>query len=142
MTDNDRRKNVDLLVSAIASGATNRDAAVIAGLSESTVQRRLAEPEVRAMIADARQEFRRRTMDRLVSLNTKAVDRLERLLDDEDTPPGVLARLIDMTLSQSQRWVEVEELRERVDRIISQTPDDIAARVRAALQPIEDGEAA
>jgi hypothetical protein len=104
----------------------------------STVRRHLEDPDVREMIDTARHEFRRRTMDRLVSLNTKAVDRLEQLFDDEDTPPAVIARLIDMTLNQSQRWIEVEELRARVDRIVQQTPDDTAARVRAAPRPVDE----
>ena len=81
-------------------------------------------------------------MDRLVALNTKALDRLEQLLDDIDTPPAVVARLIDMTLNQSQRWVEVEELRERIERLMTEAPDDIAARVREALGPVDENDAA
>jgi hypothetical protein len=50
----------------------------------------------------------------------------------------VLARLIDMALRQSLRWVEVEEPRERVERLTIEAPDDIAARVREALRPVDD----
>ena len=142
MPNNDRRKGLDVMLASLAAGSTNRAAAEAAGIDERTVRRHLEDPEVQEMLEAARVEFRRRTMDRLVSLNTKAVNRLEQLLDDEDTPPAVLARLIDMTLNQSQRWVEVEELRARIDALGTGAPEDIAARVREALRPAETDDAA
>jgi len=142
MPNNDRRKGIDVMVASLASGSTNRAAAEAAGIDERTVRRHLEDREVQEMLEAARIEFRRRTMDRLVSLNTKAVDRLEQLLDDADTPPAVLARLIDMTLNQSQRWVEVEELRARIDALGTGASDDIVARVREALRPVETDDAA
>lgn len=142
MPNNDRRKGLDVMLTSLAAGSTNRAAAEAAGIDERTVRRHLEDREVQEMLEAARLEFRRRTMDRLVSLNTKAVDRLEQLLDDADTPPAVLARLIDMTLNQSQRWVEVEELRARIDALSTGASDDIVARVREALRPVETDDAA
>jgi len=128
----------DAAVVALASGSSQSAAAELAGVDVSTVRRWSHDPEFRDLLANARTEFRRRSMDRLVALNTKALDRLEALLDDPETPPAVLARLIDMTLGQSLRWVEVEELRERVERLTVDASDDIAARVREALRPVDD----
>jgi hypothetical protein len=141
MAEHGVRRGCDAVVAAIAGGATNRQAALTAGVGERTVYRWLNDPEVCDRINDARAEFRRRTMDRLVALNTKALYRLEQLLDDIDTPPAVVARLIDMTLNQSQRWVEVEELRQRIERLTTEAPDDIAARVREALGPVNENDA-
>lgn len=39
-----RKRSDDLLIAALARGSTQRDAAVVAGVSERTVHRRMSDP--------------------------------------------------------------------------------------------------
>ena len=83
MTEIDRRKRDSALIAALAGGATIRDAAAVAGVSESTVHRRLDDPDFRRRVADARAEMLSRAVSQLADASTEAVATLRALLDAE-----------------------------------------------------------
>src|SRR5687767_9697215 len=75
------RKNADSgLVVALACGATVEAAAKAAGVSESTVHRRLREPTFRQRVVEARDEMVSRSVARLSATSTLAADTLRGLL--------------------------------------------------------------
>jgi hypothetical protein len=98
----------EILIDAVGSGMTQAEAAREAGISERTVRRRLKDPEVRAVL-DARQfDARRVCFDTRQSLFTKAVARLEEILDDPDVPPSIQLQAIKIAISTGFRAHELE----------------------------------
>jgi Bacterial regulatory proteins, lacI family len=83
------RRNADQsLILALACGATIENAARQAGVSDTTVQRRLKEPEFLAKVQDAKQEMVERTARMLTAA---ALESVKTLLDlqSKDQPPSV-----------------------------------------------------
>jgi hypothetical protein len=78
--------NDELLIEALALGYTQKRAADFAGMSERTVRRRLLDPEFQVRLGDARDEFVEASASRLTAMESKAIDRLEAFLDDDDNP--------------------------------------------------------
>ena len=77
------RKGEVVLIAELAAGATIREAAAKAKLSESTVYRRLQDDEFRREIKRARDRVMERSTARLVDATTAAVATLVELLDGE-----------------------------------------------------------
>lgn len=69
-----------MLVAALAAGATHKDAADQAGVSERTVRRRLDDPAFRRQVDDARAEMLTQAVAMLTHASVKAVRTLEELL--------------------------------------------------------------
>jgi hypothetical protein len=83
------RRNADQsLILALACGATLENAARQAGVSDTTVQRRLKEPAFLAKVQDAKQEMVERTARMLTAA---ALESVKTLLDlqSKDQPPSV-----------------------------------------------------
>src|SRR5687767_9306925 len=78
------RKNADsVLIAALASGATVRDASALARVGERTAYRRLDDPDFKRRIADARAEMLARAVGTLADASTRAASTLNDLLDAE-----------------------------------------------------------
>ena len=77
------RKSDAALIGMLAGGMTARAAAVKAGMSETTVYRRLASPAFRAAVADAQREVVARATARLAGASTAAAGTLRRLLSSK-----------------------------------------------------------
>ena len=78
------RKSADAaLIIALASGAKVDAAARVAGVSESTVFRRLRGPNFRAAVTTARSEFTTRALGKLAAASTAAASTLRSLLKAE-----------------------------------------------------------
>jgi hypothetical protein len=70
----------DVLAAALAGGATYAEAATLANVSERTVVRRMAEPDFRRKVAEARSAVVERTIGLLTDASTEAAATLRRLL--------------------------------------------------------------
>jgi hypothetical protein len=110
--------DVEALVAAAVLGKPLAEMASLAGISVSTVQRRLKEPEVIAAINEARGRHRTEALGRMTDLRTQALDRLQGLLDDED--PGISLRAVTLVLTTSTRFERDYELADRVAALESQ----------------------
>ena len=102
----------EALVAAAVLGKPLTKIASLAGVSVSTVQRRLKEPEVKAAITEARGHHRAEALGRMTDLRTQALERLEDLLGDDDA--SVALRAVTLVLTTSTRFERDYELAERV----------------------------
>jgi hypothetical protein len=80
MADNGRKKGDSALLTALAAGATVREAAERAGLSERTTYRRLEDAEFRRRVTEARAAMVERAVGRLADGLTDAAAKLRQLL--------------------------------------------------------------
>ena len=113
----------ETIVAHLAAGATYGEAAVRAGCSKRTVERRMTDPAFRDRVAEARRDALAQTAARLAAVATAAVDALAHLMlsADADAARVSAARAI-LTLALPWRGaVEVEtqlaELRQQVAEI-------------------------
>ena len=88
MSQKKRQKSEQTLLESIARGESQTTSATLAGVSRSTVRRRLGDPEFRQQVEKFREEMLDATAGRLAASATKAVETLDGLLD-ADSPPAV-----------------------------------------------------
>ena len=100
------------MVAAVVAGGTLGEVAAAAGTSVSTVQRRLKEPEIIAQVHEARSQHRQEALGRLTSLRSRALERLQDLLEDDDT--SLVLRAATLVLSTATKFDLVADLDERV----------------------------
>ena len=111
------RRNVDqLLIMAIACGATLENAAATVGVSKATAFRRSQEPEFQQEVRKTKAEMIGRTSSMLTASAGEAVKALLTLLKDPTPPPTRLgaARAV---LELGVRLREAAELEERIAAI-------------------------
>jgi hypothetical protein len=125
LTAADRRRGSDqLLVAALAGGATQAEAGAAAGVSERTVRRRLADPGFADRVREERSALVARIGARLTGLTVHAVDALAELLA-AGVADGVRLRTALGVLDSSRTWRDAGEVEERL-RAVEQaltTPD-------------------
>lgn len=109
-----RERGGDVLVAALAAGASATAAAKTAGLSRRTVQRRLADPAFRKRVEDANAEIASRAVSKLLAASTRAVDTLTALLTS------------DMDFARLAAARSILELGAKLRR-----DDDLVARIEA-----------
>jgi len=102
----------DVLVGALAGGATREQAAAAAGVGERTVYRRLGDPAFTARVAEARARILDDVLTKTAELAGKAVDRLGTLLDVD--APAVQLGAARAILTVAGDYGERAELAERV----------------------------
>lgn len=83
MSEKRERKGQDVAAILLARGFTRARAAKAAGVAEKTVYKWLHDPSFKLKVEKARNDFRDAIVGRLVALSTKAVTRLEELLDSD-----------------------------------------------------------
>ncbi len=76
----------DRILEAIANGATQMGAAHLAGCSVRTVQRRLADPEVKEQLEEIRRIAREEILGRLSLAAAEAVEALWKIAQDSEDP--------------------------------------------------------
>jgi hypothetical protein len=81
------RDNDDLIIAALANGATHKEAAEAAGVGERTVRRRLHSEGFKQKVRQKRSEIIEAASGKLASKLSKASDRLDELMDTG--PPSV-----------------------------------------------------
>lgn len=101
--DNMARKRTDadaLLIVGMATGRPLADVAAEAGVSERTVQRRMAKPEFQRKVSDLRCQMMKDLSGRLSQVSGKAMERLQSLLeaDSENVRLGAARSILDQTL--------------------------------------------
>ena len=120
---------VDVFVAAYCAGARIEEAARRAGISRATAYRLLRDPRVMEGIRQLRAEVRRRVVDRLVVAQDIAVAQLVHHASASVEPTAAssvsAARAL---LTEGRSWVEVEELRQRVEALEDRTVLPAAAR--------------
>jgi hypothetical protein len=90
--------NTAEMVSTLVLGGSLTEAAIAGAVSVSTVQRRLRDPEIAQMIAEARSEMAREAIGRIRSLRHKALQKLDALIEDDELSPTLLLRVLDLVL--------------------------------------------
>lgn len=117
-----KRANVDsLLIVGMATGRPLADVAAEAGVSQRTVQRRMAKPEFQRKVSDLRWQMMKDLSGRLSQVSGKAMERLQSLLeaDSENVRLGAARSILDQTLRVREavdfegRLQEVEALCDR-----------------------------
>ncbi len=89
------------LIAGAVAGWSYSEVAAAAGVSVSTVQRRLRDPKIVAAVQEERTQQRRQTVGRLNDRVPVAIERLGKLLADED--PKIALRAIGMILGNVHR---------------------------------------
>lgn len=114
MSDFDRfnKKGDAMLIAMLASGATTKEAAEAAGISERTARRRLQEPDFLQLVGEARAGLIDRASSTLASGMVEAANTLKELLkaNSERTQLGAAKALILLGL----RAREVGEFEDRL----------------------------
>jgi len=108
-----KREVDDLLLSALACGATNEVAAQRAGVSVATVERRKRDPKFKKRLNHARAEMVQRTTSTLTAASTEAVRALLDLVKPsarEATRLGAARAILELGTRQR----ESEDLEQRV----------------------------
>jgi hypothetical protein len=99
-----------MILAALASGLTQEQAAMRAGVSAKTVQRRLAEPEFRAELSRVEAEATRQTLNNLNCAAPTAVETLVELMGSgakESVRLGAARAVLDFTgryLDRRRSW--------------------------------------
>jgi hypothetical protein len=99
-----------VLAAALAAGQTLRDAAVTAGLSERTANRRWAEPAFRHHVSELRTAVAERTVGKMADSMGEAADVLRKLLgaEHESIRLGAARSILEVGLKLRQAF-ELEE---------------------------------
>jgi len=106
------RGNLDALIAAVAAGKTVREAAPLAGMSESTAHRRLEDAEVQQRIRETRAQMYERAVGQLADALTAAVATLVQSLGAENE--AVRVRAATAVLDWSMKLREHADLAERI----------------------------
>jgi len=100
------------IIAAAIIGQSLREMANAAGVSISTAQRRLRQPEVQNAIREGRRSQRAEVTGRLAALRVAALEALARLVVDPD--PRVALRAASLILGNSARFDQLNDLDERI----------------------------
>lgn len=104
--------NEAALIAAVVAGKTLPQIAEAAGVAVSTVQRRLHEPEIEKLIAEARTRQRDEALGQAASLRGPALARLAELVESPNET--VALRAIRLTLTTTMRLEEIHDLDQRL----------------------------
>lgn len=132
MAENERQNGTSrdvnaVLAAHVAAGMTVRDAAVAAGVAESTAYRRTSDPAFRARVSESRAAIAAAVLLRAAELATAALNTLEDLLD-AGQPPMVRLGAAKAVLTVASDFGEKAETRERLEAL----ENVLAARPKAA----------
>lgn len=100
------------LIAGAVAGRSHAEIAVAAGVSVSTVQRRLRDPQIVAAVQDGRTQQSREAVGRLNDRMPVAIERLGELVMSED--PHVALRAIGMVLGNAHKFTVTIDLDERL----------------------------
>ena len=121
------RKNVDdILVEALARGASVASAAQRAGVSERTVFRRQEQPEFRQRVEKIKEQIVERTSAVLTAMGLESCRGLHEL-SEKSTPPSVRLRAIRTVLEMGCKLREQVDLTKRVAALEAERNENRAA---------------
>jgi hypothetical protein len=119
MPQKGRRSADDVLLLALACGATLEGAARQAGVSESTVRRRVQEPEFRRRLQALRADMVQRTSGALTAAGTTSVQTLLEL-QKSSSPPATRLGAAKAVLELGMKVRETAELEQRLTALEEQ----------------------
>ncbi len=111
-----RKKNEDALLLALACGATVEAAAKQCDLTDRTIYRRLKEPAFKSRLQELRTDMVRRAAGMLTAAANEAVRTL-LLLQKDSTPPAVRLGAARAILEMGIKLREMVELEKRMDEL-------------------------
>ncbi len=114
--DNQKRSRQgldELLIQAFLVGATWQAAAAHAGCGETTVRRKLRNPDFQAKLSEARRAMVRRTIDRTSTFAFEALNTL-RELHLHCIIPAVRLRAAESLLEASINLAAIDQIEERL----------------------------
>jgi AcrR family transcriptional regulator len=107
--------DLNKIVAGAVAGHTLDQIAAASGISRSTVQRRLSDPEVRRAIREEGARQRAESHARLRELYEPAVRRLRELVDHED--PAIALKAISLALTTSTKLATAVEVDVRLSAL-------------------------
>jgi hypothetical protein len=113
MPQQGRRRANQVLLLALACGATIEAAASKAGVSPATVYRRLQDPDFQRQLQEIRTDMVQRSASMLTAACGEAIKSLVALLKDT-VPPGLRLRAACGVIHLSARMRETTELDRRI----------------------------
>ena len=116
------RGHTEALVSAAAEGRSLTEIAAAAGVSVSTVQRRLRDQDIVGAINEVRTQQRSEAVGQLAGLRSEAIARLHTIIYDENAQ--ISLRAIALVLRTSATFDNVHDLDRRVSALESPPPED------------------
>jgi hypothetical protein len=109
-----RKGRDDVLLQALACGATVENAARKAGMTERTAYRRLADPGFKARLHHLKADMVQRTAGMLTGAGMGSVKTLVDIQQDAAVPPGVRRRAARDVLELGLHFRENADLEERI----------------------------
>jgi hypothetical protein len=107
----------ELALRAVISHPTLKEAALSAGISETTLWRYMQDAEFSRRLREARREAVSHTVTRLQQASSDAVTVLRDLMLKDDAPPAARISAARTVLDYSFRAAEQDELRARIDEL-------------------------
>jgi hypothetical protein len=134
----------ELALRAVISHPTLKEAALAAGISETTLWRYMQDAEFSRRLREARREAVSHTVTRLQQASSDAVTVLRDLMLKEDAPPAARISAARTVLDYSFRAAEQEEQRARIDEleqfILRRQEEEALDRGRMASRDEEEGD--
>ena len=115
-----KSKYMQVLAASVASGMSVKDAAVIAGCTESTAYSISCSDEFRHEVNRLRTQAMEQAVGVLTNAATKAAQSLVKLLDSEDEK--IVLSAASKLMDRVGPMQELHELRSRIDAIEKQGP--------------------
>jgi hypothetical protein len=109
-------KNKDvLLAAALASGGSSAAAARKMAISKTTVKRRLRDPAFRRLVSELRDEMLSSVLGRMTDQMTGAVEKLGKLLEEDD--PAIRLRAFRASMTFGLRLRDSVDLNDRIGEL-------------------------
>ena len=105
----------ELISCLLKNGGNQHATAIELGLSDPTVCHRLKLKHTQTLLQKTRQRVLDNSINSLISMNNKAVERLENLLDDENA--FVRLQAISKIFQYTKDYMTVEDIEKRLDEL-------------------------
>ena len=109
---------------ALITGATVKQAAEAAGISEKTVRRWLDEPAFAAEIAEARRTITNNIMAAVKSKAVQATDVLGEIMSNQKASPYARVQAAKTVLDTAFKAIETAEIIDRIEKLEAAADDE------------------
>ena len=116
MLKTERINDQQILAALIASGSI-RAAAKSAGVAESTIRNRMADPDFRAKYDAMRGELLQEAAQGLTARLESATATMAEIMEDGQNPASVRVSAADAVLRHALRYVEAADILRRLDAL-------------------------
>ena len=112
-----KRRKYPEAIAALLQAPSVHEAARLAGINPNTLLGWMAEPDFVAQYQDARKAVVDAAIGRMQRLCSKAVQRLEEILDDRDVAPSVTVNACKLVFDTTLKAMEQQQVIERLERL-------------------------